>query len=217
MKKDKESGSGGSARGRSSTGAPKRSTGAGKPRRGPSSPAAPGSAQRQRLEGELIEAIRELDEEGLLFLLQQAQILVHNTRVDRLNRERQELEEKRTTPAGRGRTAARSARDRAAADQAAPGGETAGAAVQIDEAENRKSFFLALGGVRKALSLQEMQRVVKICYTADSKSAAIRQLYTLFSRERGDILADARIGGPSSPVLDALFCAVRAKYRLEER
>jgi len=171
------------------------------------------SAQKQRLEGELIEAIGQLDEEGLLFLLQQAQILVHNSQVDRINREMQELQERRSRSGGRGKGAPASQGERAGAEQPA-GGRVA---VRIDEADNRKSFFLDFGGVRKALSLQEMQRVVKICYSAESKSAALRQLYTVFSRERGDILADARIGGASSPLLEALFYAVREKYRLEER
>jgi hypothetical protein len=170
---------------------------------GPGKQARAASAQKRRLEAELGEAIRQIDEEGLLFLLQQAQILIHNTRVDRMNQELQELQERRSKPSGRSKSPSDSA--------------ARSAAVRIDEADNRKSFFLDFAGVRKALSLQEMQRVVKICYTADSKSAALRQLYTVFSRERGDILADARIGAPSSPLLDALFHAVREKYRLEER
>ncbi|MBN1836480.1 MAG: hypothetical protein JW820_11565 [Spirochaetales bacterium] len=191
--------------GRSSGGAERT---AGKSRKGKGASGSPKtpSAQKQRLEGELIEAIQQVDEEGLLFLLQQAQILVHNAQVDRLNQEMLELQERRGRAGG------------AAAPAEAPAGQGARSGpVRIDEADNRKSFFLDFGGVRKALSLQEMQRIVKICYAAESKSAALRQLYTVFSRERGDILADARIGGPSSPLLDALFHAVRQKYRLEER
>jgi hypothetical protein len=162
------------------------------------------SAQAKRLEKELLQALPKLDEEGLLFLLQQAQILVHNAQVDKLNRELAELKHSRR---GTGRAAGGAA--------AVPGPSPA--AVSIEEAEDKKAFFLALPGTRKVLDLQEMRRVVKICYAAESKSDALRQLYTVFSRERGDILADAKIGGPSSPVLDALFYAVRAKYRLEDR
>ena len=212
MSKEKRSGSGkqeGSGRSPSR----KAKQGAAAAASAPAGSAPAASAQKRRLEGELIEAIGQLDEEGLLFLLQQAQILVHNAQVDRINREMQELQERRSRSGGRGKGAPASPAERAGAEQPAAGR----AAVRIDEADNRKSFFLDFAGVRKALSLQEMQRVVKICYSAESKSAALRQLYTVFSRERGDILADARIGGASSPLLEALFYAVREKYRLEER
>jgi hypothetical protein len=158
------------------------------------------SAQRKRLQGRLTEAIAQIDEEGLLFLLQQAQVLIHNAQVEKINREIEELQERNTT-----------------AVRGEQGKRKAAAAVRIDEAANRKSFFLELNRTRKTLSLPEMQRLVKICYAAESKSAALRQLYTFFARERGDILADARIDGPASPVLDELFYAVREKYRLEER
>jgi hypothetical protein len=168
------------------------------------------SAQRKRLQGRLTEAIAQIDEEGLLFLLQQAQVLIHNAQVEKINREIEELQERNTT-AVRGEQGKR----KAAAAEASAGGLSA--AVRIDEAANRKSFFLELNRTRKTLSLPEMQRLVRICYAAESKSAALRQLYTFFARERGDVLADARIDGPASPVLDALFYAVREKYRLEER
>jgi hypothetical protein len=165
------------------------------------------SAQRARLEEQLREAIGQIDEEGLLFLLQQAQILLHNAQVENINREIEELHGRKGT-AGSGA---------AGSGAAGSGAASRAAAVRIDEAENRKSFFLELNRTRKALSLPEMQRVVQICYAADSKSAALRQLYTFFSRERGDILTDARIAGPTSPILDGLFQAVREKYRLEDR
>jgi hypothetical protein len=192
-----------------------RKTAAGKAATGKSADGDTASAQRKRLEGQLKEAIAQIDEEGLLFLLQQAQVLIHNAQVEKINREIEELQQ-RTAAAGRG---AQGKRRGAAAGTSAAGRSAGGrfGAVRIDEAADRGSFFLELNRTRKALSLPEMQRVVKICYAAESKSDALRQLYTFFARERGDILADARIEGPASPILDELFYAVREKYRLEER
>jgi len=40
---------------------------------------------RAKLEKELRDAIKEVDPEGLLFLLRQAQVLIYNARVDRIN------------------------------------------------------------------------------------------------------------------------------------
>jgi len=156
------------------------------------------SARRERLEEELAEVVGRLDEAGLAFLLNQAHVLIHNTQVEKINRELAELE--KTNQKAR----------RALAGTVPP-------LVTVEEADNRKSFFLSLGGTRKVMAMDELKRLVRICYAAESKSAALRQLYTVLSRERGDILADAKIGGPGSPLIAALFNALREKYRLEDR
>jgi hypothetical protein len=158
--------------------------------------------QRTRLEKELTQAIKQLDEEGLIFLLQQSQILIHNARVDELNREIVELEQKKGK-SGKAETPVRT--------------PAAAAAVKIDEAENGKAFFLTLGNTRKVMNLEEMRRLVRICYAAETKSDALKQLYTVFARERSDVLADAQISGPGSPIIEGLFLAVRSTYQLKDR
>jgi hypothetical protein len=159
-------------------------------------------SQRTRLEKELNTAIKQIDEEGLIFLLQQTQILIHNARVDKLNREIVELEQK-NTKSGKTKTAPRI--------------PAAAAAVTIDESDNGKALFLTLGGTRKIMDLEEMRRLVRICYSAETKSAALKQLYTVFARERGDVLADAKISGPGSPIMEGLFLAIRSAYQLKDR
>jgi hypothetical protein len=62
-----------------------------------------------------------------------------------------------------------------------------------------------------------MRRIVRICYGAETKSEALRQLFTVLARERRDILADAIIGNPDNPLLEALFTVVRQTYTLKER
>jgi hypothetical protein len=162
--------------------------------------------KRAMLEEELQEAIGQIDEDGLAFLLNQAHVLIHNAQVQRINSELVELDRKNR--------AARKSLGRAASAPGAAGGVVR---VGIEESEDRKAFFLSLGGTRKVMALDEIKRLVRICYGAESKSAALRQLYTVLSRERGDILADAKIGGPSSPLIDGLFHALREKYHLEDR
>ena len=157
--------------------------------------------QRTRLEKELTEAIKQVDEEGLIFLIQQAQILIHNAQVDKINREIVELEQKKLAS---GKPAARKA-------------PAVAAAVTIDESDNGKAFFLSLGGTRKVMNLEEMRRLVRICYAAETKSDALKQLYTVFARERGDVLADAKISGPGSPIIEGLFQAIRSTYQLKDR
>jgi hypothetical protein len=159
--------------------------------------------QRARLEKELTEAIKQIDEEGLIFLIQQAQVLVHNVQVDKINQEIIELEQKKLE-SGKGKPAPRKAPPTVAA-------------VTIDESDNGKAFFLTLGGTRKVMNLEEMRRLVRICYSAETKSDALKQLYTVFTRERGDVLTDAKISGPGSPILEGLFQAIRSTYQLKDR
>jgi len=157
--------------------------------------------QRARLEKELKQAIAQIDEEGLIFLIQQAQVLLHNTQVDKINREIVELEQKKLK-SGKGKP------------QKAPAAPTT---VAIEESDNGKAFFLILGSTRKVMNLEEMRRLVRICYAAETKSDALKQLYTVLARERGDVLADAGISGPGSPILEGLFRAIRSTYKLMDR
>jgi hypothetical protein len=148
---------------------------------------------RAKVEKELKDALAEIDEEGLLFLLRQTQVLIHNARVDKLNRE---------------------PRRAAGAPVSAP--EPERTTVAIETPEGGKTIFLTLGKARKVLTPEEMKRIVRICYGAESKSEALRRLFTVLAKERKDILADALIGNPDNPLLVGLFDAVRARYRLAD-
>jgi hypothetical protein len=156
---------------------------------------------RARMVKELREAIEEIDEEGLLFLLRQAQVLIHNARVEQLNKS----------------SAQKSQGKAPAARKLADASAAASVPVSIEEAKGGKSVFLTIGGARKIMTLEEMKRLVRICYGAETKSDALSQLYTVLARERNDILFDARIGNAGSPLLEALFAEVRATYRLKDR
>jgi hypothetical protein len=163
------------------------------------------SVARVKLEKELREAIHEVDEEGLLFLLRQAQVLIHNARVESLNRAATEG----------GSRKSRTGDAEAPATAAAP--RRRSTAVSIEEQEDGKAIFLNIGDARKVLNAEEMRRIVRICYAAETKSEALRQLFTVLAKERKDILADAFIGNPDNPLLEALFTTVRATYRLKDR
>lgn len=139
--------------------------------------------------------MKEIDEKGLLFLLRQAQVLISNARIDCIDEQEQE-----SVPDGTARSSARPKDP-----------------VSIEDPKDGKAIFLNLGPARKVLAPEEMKRLVRICYGAESKNEALRRLFTVLARERKDILADARIGNPDNPLLDELFTVVRASYRLDYR
>lgn len=176
--------------------------GSGTRRKTPRKAAGAASPQRTRLKTMLAEAIEQVDEEGLLFLLRQANVLIHNQKVDEVNRELAELTQKQGLPEG--------------GSAAAPGRRTA-ATVAVETSSDRKATFLTLGNVRKVLSLEELKRLVRICYAAETKTDALQQLYTVLARERSDILKDANIRNAGSPLIEGLFYALRRKFHLEDR
>lgn len=181
----------------------KRPVSGGKPARKAAGKAA--SPQRIRLKAMLAEAIEQVDEEGLLFLLRQANVLIHNQKVDEVNREITELSQKPGRAASGGGEAG-------TAD-----GRRAAAAVAVDDSGGRSAIFITLGNVRKVLSPEELKRLVRICYSAETKTDALQQLYTVMVRERSDILKDAGIRSPANPLVEGLFYALRRKYQLPDR
>jgi len=172
-------------------------------RKAPRGAAGAASPQRMRLKTMLAEAIEQVDEEGLLFLLRQANVLIHNQKVDEVNRELAELTRKSAPADGGGAPAAS---DRRTA-----------ATVAVETSGDRSTTFLTLGHVRKVLSRDELKRLVRICYAAESKTDALQQLYTVFARERSDILKDANIRSAGNPLIEGLFYALRRKFHLEDR
>jgi hypothetical protein len=163
--------------------------------------AAAASPQRVRLKGMLAEASEQIDEEGLLFLLRQANVLIHNQKVDEVNRELAEMSDKPGRAAAGGGGA----------------GRRAAAVVTVEDSGDRSAIFLTLGSVRKVLNHEELKRLVRICYAAESKTDALQQLFRVMAQERSDILKDAGIRNAANPLVEGLFYALRRKYHLEDR
>ena len=159
------------------------------------------SPQKKRLQDELIRLLPEIDEEGMIFLIKQAQVIIHNLQVDRINREIEELEQTKSPT----KAASSSSRTtRTVAD------------VAIEEAPNGKSFYLVLPDTRKILGLEEMRILVRACYEPKRKSEAMNRIYRWMQKERRDILSDGNIESNGSPLLDALFRRIREKYTLKD-
>ncbi len=144
--------------------------------------------RRGRLQKLLFESIAQMDEEGLVFLLRQAHILSSNANAERINREIE-------------------AYNLARGPVPEPEERAAGSAA-IEMSPDGKSYFLAIGGARKALAREELGAIVRVCLGAADRGAGVRNLFRALGRERGDILVDAKIAGPDSPHLAALYDTV---------
>lgn len=155
-------------------------------------------SQKKRLEGELSGLIPEIETEGLLFLIKQANTIIHNQRTARLNAETKELNRTRK------------------------GGETPDLAagenfeVEIDRSENGKTYYFIVNGRKHFFDIPETQKVVALCYKPETKSAALRYLYEFFLNERDEILQEHDISSVKSPFFNVLFREVRANFSLQQ-
>jgi len=158
----------------------------------------PGPDTRKgRLQRLLFDSIRQMDEEGLVFLLRQAHILSSNANTARINREIEAFERDR----GPEREAAETAAEAAAGNAA------------IELSPDGKSYFLTIGTARKALTREELGAIVRVCLGAADRDVGVRNLFRALGRDRGDILVDAKISGPTNPHLGALYDRVLAMAR----
>lgn len=141
--------------------------------------------RKARLQRLLFDSIAQMDEEGLVFLLRQAHILSSNANTERINREIEAFE-----------------RERGPVPE--PEKDVGGTAA-IEMSPDGKSYFLTIGTARKALTREELGSIVRVCLGAVDRDVGMRNLFRAMGRDRGDILVDAKISGPTNPHLGALY------------
>ena len=146
-----------------------------------------------KLRKELIELVPQIEEEGLVFLLQQANTIIHNQRVVELNRDLQEISSsspKKNT------------------------GESVGFEIEIDRSSNGKTYYFTVNGRKHFMDVAETRKIVELCYRPPTKSKALRFLYQYFLNERDEILSEHKIKSDNSPFFEALFKSVRENFSL---
>ncbi|MBN2442231.1 MAG: hypothetical protein JXJ04_12830 [Spirochaetales bacterium] len=159
---------------------------------------------RDKLEKELKGYLKKIDEEGLIFLLKQAQVIIHNAEVDKINKEIVAFEQKKKAHAAKNPPSSKKSKT-------LPTGSVA-----IEEISNGKSFFITLKNARKIFDLQEMRSLVKICHGAENASQAGGRLYTWFHRNRTDVLADCGLSGKGDSFLALLYKTIIKTYKVSK-
>ncbi len=159
---------------------------------------------RDRLRKELLSLLDQVDDEGLIFLIRQAQTIIHNLQVDRLNEDISELNRERARALTEGRRKA---------GAKATGGSPAAEPVTIDEGAGGTSFVIGVGNTRKIFSRDEMRSLARIAQAAESDADGARRLYAWLLRNRTDVLLDMGIRSAAGPELVLVHRAVRSRYR----
>jgi hypothetical protein len=152
-------------------------------------------SQKQRLEAELVSLLPEIEEEGLVFLLRQAGIIIHNQRTDKLNQEMEILNKKKKPGAAAGSAASQ------------------GFEIEISRSDDGKTYYFIVNGMKHFFDIPETQKIIALCYRPPTKSDALRYLHEFFRAERDEILMDHKITSAKSPFFEELFKTVRATFQ----
>ena len=147
-----------------------------------------------RLREEIGGLLEQIDEEGLLFLKQQASTIIYNSTVQEMNRKNQEsLLEHYGDGSGEGQSKGKRTERK---DQTS---------VYVDMAGKDKGYAnVVCGNIRVFFTLDELGSMVYIAEKAASSGDGGLLLYRWLKKERGDFLVENGIRSYPSSVIDAL-------------
>ena len=154
------------------------------------------SSKREVLIENLMKMVRDIDEEGLVFLTKQANVLLYNMRVEEINKSLNDVEE--------GKAGKRK------------GAQTGRYAVDIEEKNNGEHFFIIMNNSRVFFIREEMRSIVKICHASKDERDASQRLYRWFSQNRKDLLIDGGIESSKNPTLENLYKKLVSTYRVKD-
>lgn len=144
---------------------------------------------------ELRSLIKDIDEEGLFYLIEQANVLKYNMQVDKINNELAKVssQQKQVTKNK---------------------SQSVSKEVMITGDAKHDDFMLQIGNQRKVLTLDEMRAITKIAHGGTLLEASGR-LYNWFKRERSDILMDCGIRTVKDSVLSDIVTLIKSKYKVK--
>ncbi len=159
-----------------------------------------GKTRRQELTLQLNKIIKELNEEGLMFMIKQGLVLKHNMQVDEINRGLEKAKDSVKT--GGKKKPARKGADKHS--------------IEIVEGADKSHFIFVINNYRNFFSLEEMRQIVAICHAATDVRDAAARLYVWFKRERIDVINNTGISGIGDPSLATMYNAVVSAYTVRE-
>jgi len=155
--------------------------------------------ERTALAAELKSLIPKLDEEGLAFLVKQAQVHLYNMQVDALNKTIvKENARKKVSVVKPARSAGK--------------GFT-----EVKMSDSGSSYYIIYNNEWIAFAKDEITDIVKIALGSGTDLEIREKLYNWFSRERSDLLYTAAIGDKFDNNLKVLIALLRDNFKLKGR
>lgn len=154
---------------------------------------------RDVLAAELRSMMKNLDEEGLAFLVEQARVHLHNMNVIRLEEELA--------------TASRSDKKGAAKKSAS---RLPAADFRIDRSPSGATYHIISGGKWKMFTDEEMLAMVKIAQSKDTLLEVSHRLWDWLARERPDTFEDLDLEDHHDPRTKELVKLLRKKFAVRK-
>lgn len=144
---------------------------------------------------ELNSLVKEIDQEGISFLVKQAKVLIYNKKVEEHNK-KIEKGVKITL-------------------KKPPFSDKL--SMEIKEADDNSSFIFVINRARKFFTLEEMRKLVNICHLSKDEKDASHRLLAWFKNNRGDVLNDIGIEVSSDPALRTIYQYIVKRYKVKGR
>jgi hypothetical protein len=154
---------------------------------------------KEELLKELRKLIKEIPEEGLVFLIEQANKLVYNKRVEDIKTIQAKINKKTGS------------KSKSTKKQAVQRFE-----VSVERGAFNRSFILIIGTTRKTVTEDEMVKLVRICHTAKNKEDGSLRLYNRLKHERDDILLDAGIKNNEDKCLPEIYKYLKTNFSMAD-
>lgn len=149
-----------------------------------------GGSEKTKLQNELKELIKKVDEEGLIFLIKQANVIVYNMQVDKVNN-------MQTQKGGKNKAKNKSTYD----------------SIEIIAGENNSNFIIRIDTTRKFFTVEDFRSMVKICQLDVSEIEKGPRLFRWLMNERKDFLIDNNIRDGNDPNLIKLIEMIKGRYK----
>jgi len=141
-----------------------------------------------KLKNKLKKLIKDLPEESLVFLIEQAEICKHNIDVDKINKDvilKSQLKKTVDLP------------------------------IKINADPDKKSFVLEINGQRKFITREEMKTMVKISWASTKEMEVSQRLFSWLYNERKDVLIDGGIRSKQDKKLLEIVKIIKSKYKIK--
>ncbi|MBN2547191.1 MAG: hypothetical protein JXB50_15420 [Spirochaetes bacterium] len=153
------------------------------------------SGERVKLQNELKKLIKNIDEEGLIFLIKQANVILYNMQVDKINN--MQLQNQK------------SGKNKPKANAYDP--------IEIITGENNSNFIIRIDTTRKFFSVEDFRSMVKICQLDVNEKEKGARLFRWLMNERKDFLIDNNIRDGNNPNLKNLIEMIKSRYKIASK
>ncbi len=147
-------------------------------------------SKKAALQKQLKGLVKSIEEEGLLFLIEQANTIIYNQEAIKAS----EIINSSGVSKSSGTTA-----------------KTTKKEIHIESDADKKNFIVVIGNVRKIVTRDEMRSFVNVINGGDTGN-----FFNYLIKERRDILADAGIKSSDNEALKELFKLIKSKFKIKK-